>query len=627
MVALAALGAAALAAKDDTILISRATGAAGIGGDGRSYDVSTSADGRYVAFASEAENLSDADEAGVDVFVRDTLTDETILVPRPPGGPAGAPGATGSPSISADGRYVAFTAFLPNVLGGHSLHVLRRDLQAATTAQVSPDEDFDGTLCFGGLSEGGRSVSADGRYVAFVSSCKLTAEQSTGWLQVFVRDMQSSSTVLVSRSNAAGPASTGDGNSGNAAISDDGRRVAFASSSTNIGDEDDDERGGDPTDIFVRDLQAGTTTLVSRATGASGAAGDAGSFEPDISADGRHVAFNSASNNLSDHDKKNDFDVFVRDVQTSATRLVTTDVGGGFATNASISADGRYVAFAAAFGVGQQILVRDVQTGAVTLVSRASGAGGAASDGFNPAISADGRYVAFGSFSDTLSDEDDDSVERNVFRRDVLGPPDTTAPETTIDSGPSGTTSDPVPTFSFSSSEAGSSFECRLGSTPFAPCSSPHTSAALSDGSHTFDVRATDPAGNVDPTPATRVFSVDTAPPPPPPPVPPPPAPVPPPPPAPVPPPPPPGPPPPPPVAPPTAPVKRCVVPSVKGMTVAAARKALRQAGCSLGRVTRARGTRPGARTRVFSQSRRKGTSLRRGARIDVVVKAIGRRR
>jgi hypothetical protein len=91
-----------------------------------------------------------------------------------------------------------------------------------------------------------------------------------------------------------------------------------------------------------------------------------------------------------------------------------------------------------------------------------------------------------------------------------------TPPETTIDSGPSGPTNDASPSFSFSSSEPGSSFECRLDSTEeddFQPCSSPKSYSSLADGTHTFEVRATDPANNTDPTPDSRTFTVDTAPP------------------------------------------------------------------------------------------------------------------
>ena len=89
---------------------------------------------------------------------------------------------------------------------------------------------------------------------------------------------------------------------------------------------------------------------------------------------------------------------------------------------------------------------------------------------------------------------------------------DTAPPDTTIDSGPAGTTNDPTPTFGFSS-EAGASFQCKVDSGSYAACSSPKTTSLLTDGSHTFHVRARDAAGNPDPTPASRTFTVDTTPP------------------------------------------------------------------------------------------------------------------
>jgi uncharacterized delta-60 repeat protein len=90
---------------------------------------------------------------------------------------------------------------------------------------------------------------------------------------------------------------------------------------------------------------------------------------------------------------------------------------------------------------------------------------------------------------------------------------DSFPPDTSIDSGPSGPTNDATPTFTFSASEAGTTFSCRVDAAAFAVCSSPHTTASLAEGGHTFEVRATDQAGNVDPTPASRGFTVDTIPP------------------------------------------------------------------------------------------------------------------
>jgi hypothetical protein len=90
---------------------------------------------------------------------------------------------------------------------------------------------------------------------------------------------------------------------------------------------------------------------------------------------------------------------------------------------------------------------------------------------------------------------------------------DAAAPDSVIDTGPAGATSDATPTFTLTSSEPGAAFECRVDDAAFAPCESPHTTAPLADGEHTFEVRAIDPAGNADPTPASRAFTVDTVPP------------------------------------------------------------------------------------------------------------------
>jgi hypothetical protein len=97
-------------------------------------------------------------------------------------------------------------------------------------------------------------------------------------------------------------------------------------------------------------------------------------------------------------------------------------------------------------------------------------------------------------------DCDTGSVERDV-----------TPPNTTITSGPSGPTNDPTPTFAFNSSEASSTFQCRVDAGSFASCTSPKTTAHLNDGTHTFIVRAVDRDGNPDPTPATRSVTVKTA--------------------------------------------------------------------------------------------------------------------
>ena len=115
----------------------------------------------------------------------------------------------------------------------------------------------------------------------------------------------------------------------------------------------------------------------------------------------------------------------------------------------------------------------------------------------------------------TLTATDSDGLQASVSR-DIYPTPentDNTPPDTTIDSGPNGPTNNKTPTFDFSSNESGSTYECKVDSGSFSSCNSPKTLGSLSDGNHTFTVRATDAAGNTDPSPATRSFKVDTAPP------------------------------------------------------------------------------------------------------------------
>src|SRR5215211_8100928 len=151
------------------------------------------------------------------------------------------------------------------------------------------------------------SMSADGRYVAFVSESDDFTAGEGPWWDVFVRDRLAATTTLVSRSNWGGPS---NGDSFLPSISADGRRVAFASRASNLAEGDTDA----VTDVFARDLVAGTTELVSAAPGSEEP--DFASSEPAITADGRHVAFSSSSANLVPSDSNGRQDIFVRDLAT-----------------------------------------------------------------------------------------------------------------------------------------------------------------------------------------------------------------------------------------------------------------------------------------------------------------------
>jgi len=313
-----------------TRLVSRASGASGPAGDADSRNPSIATNPLAVAFDSEAGNLSDEDADGTrDVFVRFLPTNETRLISRASGtiGAAGD-GDSFAPSADANGQRIAYTSEADNL-----------------------------------------STAADSSVT-----------------NVFVYDTISRFVILASR--ATGRLSVGaDAASSEPSISPDGRCVSFTSFAENL----DDAEPPTPafSDVFVRDIQANTITLASRAGGATGAVADGSSFNssvdlPPVSegnsppCEQRSVAFLSEADNLSSEDDAT-FDVFVRDILRSLT----------------------------------------------VLVSRASGQLGAGATGssFGSAMSAEGAFVAFVSEADNLSGADNDRFKNVYLRALATGPP------------------------------------------------------------------------------------------------------------------------------------------------------------------------------------------------------------
>ena len=428
---------AAWGAKDDLALVSRVSGANGAAANGSSSSASASASGRYVAFQSNAANLSGEDEDPVyDVFVRDVETNVLTLASRVTGaGGAGGADHSSAPSISADGRYVAFVSIADNLStedNNSYNNIFVRDLQENTTTLVSRASGGAGT----GANDSSYdpAISADGRNVTYYSYAdNLSTEDNNTYANIFVRDLSTNTTTLVSR--AAGATGTGaDESSFLPAISGNGRYIAFQSSANNLSAEDNDVFYN----IYVRDVQADAVTYVSRADGAAGAAGDHSSFTPSISDSGRYVSFTSDADNLSTDDDNTYLNIFVRDLTGGTTTLVSRATGAGGAgpndnaDDSAISADGRRVAFdSSADNLSSEdnnaytnVFVRDLTANTLTLASRATGAAGTAGDADSsaPALSEDGRYVAFASDANDLS-EDDVNTYTNVFLRDIGAPP------------------------------------------------------------------------------------------------------------------------------------------------------------------------------------------------------------
>jgi Tol biopolymer transport system component len=376
---------------------------------------SISGDGRFVAFVSDATNLVPGDTNNwLDVFVHDRYTGETTLASVSSTGQQGI-GHSYKPSISADGRFVAFVSEATNLVPNDTNDwddVFVHDRQTGVTTLVSVSSTGQqGT----GYSDG-PSISADGQFVAFVSSAtNLVPDDAKDWLDVFVHDRQTGETALVSVSSK-GEQANGGSASFASSISADGRFVAFISVATNL--VPDDTNNWD--DVFVHDRQTEQTTLVS--VSSTGQQGDSYIREFSLSADGRFVAFSSAATNLVPDNSDGRLDVFVHDRQTEETTLASVGVNSpnqrqqanGDSFEVSISADGRFVAFSSdatsqlphdTNGL-MDVFVHDRQAGKTTLVSVSTADRRGNNVSYSSSISADGRVVAFVSEASNLVPDD-----------------------------------------------------------------------------------------------------------------------------------------------------------------------------------------------------------------------------
>ncbi len=344
-----------------TTLVSR--NSYGAIGDGGSFAGSISDDGRFVVFASAATNLvRDDTNNDIDVFVHEIATEETTRVSATNDGQQIA-GRSIYPAISGDGRYVAFIAYASSDGSGPTMgRIYVRDRVARTTTLANRADGADGASA----NAGGwlPRISADGRTVAFVSTATNLDGLTGGKYQVFVRDLDTADTALVSRASGPGGAPATE-HALDPSVSADGRFVSFMTQSPELASDDPHE----PVDVLVRDRTAENTEPITR---------------------------------------------------TGDATAETADGSGG-----EISADGRFVAFVSEAGTSalRQVWVRDRTTGGVTLASRASGPDGAPGNGdsYMPAISASGRFVTFLTYADNLIGGNGDAV----FRREL---PDPSAP-------------------------------------------------------------------------------------------------------------------------------------------------------------------------------------------------------
>jgi Tol biopolymer transport system component len=401
-----------------------------------SSSVSVSADGRYVVFVSTAVNLVPGQVDAQtrlfpyfqgNVFLHDRVSGTTILVNHAPGAATTtANSSAAEPAMSADGRYVVFTSDATNLVPGQNdanddiypepaLDVFLFDRVTGTVVLVS--HAAGATATTGNAHSAQPVVSADGSQVVFSSrATDLVPGQSDGNGQddLFLYDRALGKTALVSRASASA-ATAGNGHSDFPSLSADGRYVAFASTANDLVAGQVDGNGGD--DVFLYDRLTTAVRLVSRAHGTATTAGNAGSFNASISADGSRIAFDSDAGDLiaGMTDGGAGRNVFLYDVAAGTATLVShaapspTTTGNGFAAAPHLAAGGGRITFSSAatdLVSGQtgspdptsKVFLYDVASDTTALVSHVAGSPTApvAEDVRTVyGISGDGRYVLF----------------------------------------------------------------------------------------------------------------------------------------------------------------------------------------------------------------------------------------
>ena len=417
-----------------TTRVSVATGGAQATGGGAlaSLFADVSDDGRYVAFTSTATNLVAGDTNGVqDIFVHDRQTGSTTRVSVGPGG-AQANGASAGQSISGDGRFVSFQSAATNLVAGDTnglTDCFVRDRQTGVTTRVS--------VATGGVQATGganfiTAISANGRFVAFYSSAtNLVAGDTNGLQDVFRHDRQTGTTIRVSVATG-GAQAVGQGSVG-PFISTDGRFVGFYTGAANL--VPGDTNG--VSDVFVHDVQTATTSRVSVASGGTQATGESlvGSF----SNDGRFVCFESFATNL---EPGGGIGAFIHDRQTGVTSPVAVVPASAPAqkpTEPKISGNGRFVIFGTLAALvaddtnGQgDVYLRDLQTSATTRVSVATGGGQGNAFSGTGAINENGTVIPFPSSSTNLV-SDDTNAAWDIFVRNIPANGSGTLPTMTLD--------------------------------------------------------------------------------------------------------------------------------------------------------------------------------------------------
>lgn len=354
-----------------------------------------SADGRYVTFLSPAHGLvTNTPVTGTQLYWRDTLAGQNVRVRSDT-----LAAFFTETAMTDDGRFVAY------VLAASTDTVYVWDSQIRTNTLVSAGTDGQPAVGFCRSL----SFSDDGQTLAFISNAtNLVASATNNVYQVYIRDLPTGVTELASVS--AVDQSPANADCAFAALSANGRVVVFQAGDGNVVSNDNNRA----TDVFARDFALPSVELVSTRDATTAiVTSDASSALAvnGLSADGRFVLFTSQADDLVTNDTNQSPDVFLRDLTSGTTTLVSVNPAGaaaaGISHDATMSPDGRFVAFLSTASelspsvtkLAQNAFLRDVQTGTTTLVSSdLTGTAAVAVDLTIPlAVSADGRWVSFGS--------------------------------------------------------------------------------------------------------------------------------------------------------------------------------------------------------------------------------------
>lgn len=300
-----------------------------------------SGDGRFVVFSSAASNLVSGDGNGAsDVFLYDRNSGLVELVSRNAAGSGPGNGASDTPAVSSDGRYVVFASDASNLVSGDTngrRDIFLRDRQFSTTVRVSVSSggaqaDYTSDL---------PAISGDGRYITFISGAdNLVPDPYIPAYHLYLRDRVAGTTERISRNAQGQP---GNDNCGYSSLSADGRYIAFEADADNLVPGD----SNGVKDIYLWDRV--TRALARISAGNDGAQADADCWVPGVSADGRHVCFFSNANTLCAQDDDSNYDIFDYDRWTGKLSRLSYNAAGHTGLDSSFlpspSADGRFVVF------------------------------------------------------------------------------------------------------------------------------------------------------------------------------------------------------------------------------------------------------------------------------------------